>query len=190
MSKKKKIDEINVILLRQEKAKVIRNLYERQLKLPLVDIDLTLDEYLKWEPNPDEKKKILTAYNETYKELPIHLDIEDRFNASLESGDIDQIKESLGQILSIENIKLEKKINILERSLEADPNSAEIWEIYVDFADNNIHINSTLERIYKRALKTISSNIGFAIKYLRVLEKNNTEPEELQSTEFMRRLII
>jgi len=164
----------------QEKAKVIRNLYERQLKLPLVDIDLTLDEYLKWEPNADEKKKILTAYNETYKELPLHLDIEDRFTASLESGEIDQIKESLAQILSNENIKLEKKLNILERSLESDPNSSDIWEIYVDFADANIQINSTLEKIYKRALKTISSNISFAIKYLRVLEKTNAEPEELQ----------
>jgi len=166
---------------RQEKTKVIRNLYERQLKLPLADINQTLESYITWETNQEEKKRIAALYDDTYKDITTHLDIEESFQSVNEPFDSENYKNLMKNILANENLKLEKKINLLERSVELNYSEPEVWDVYVEFAYMNIKVNDSLERIYKRALKNCPSNIDFATKYLRILEKRNTELEELKS---------
>ena len=137
--------------------------------------------YSTWEKDADERKKMMEICNTTGLIIGNHLDVDKKFCEALDSNDSNRIVKVLQSISNESNFTLERKMTYFERCFERNPIMEPVWELYTNFARENIKVSSLLEPIMRRAYKNHPQNINFALFWLRSREKSGTETLELES---------
>lgn len=178
---KSKSTQISVILnlSRLEQDKNIRNLYFRQFQLPLADIDVTWEQYSKWEKDPNELQKMKETYDKTYQTLEEVMEIEEKLQEALEEKTMEKILEFIEFLKGKTTLSSPKRLNYLERILAEYPYEEDLWRVYLDNVNAEIKIPSQMSKYYRRATKCLTE-IGISRKYLRILSKLSADPAEFE----------
>ena len=165
------------------KRNLIRVLYQRQLKLPLLNNDFIFDDYKHWEKNSEKLAETEKLYQETNKRMEFFIEVESTFIQIMENiRETDNFYPFEELIFKIKETNQELCLSLFMRFLEEMPDSVELWKIYLDFIEKTYKSYHLLSKIFKRAVKCCWNDIDVIKKYLRVIQKDFEEnPEEFDS---------
>ncbi|EWS74384.1 RNA recognition motif protein (macronuclear) [Tetrahymena thermophila SB210] len=162
----------------------LRQLYQRELKLGLVEITKSWEEYSIWEQDEVQKKKAEQIYNKTFNEvLILSMDLEDEY---IQSSDKYEFMINLIQKQKDDEKKLienTKVINFFEKCLSFIENTREInfWKLYIQYLKDIETPASHLSKIMCRATKNCKADLDLHTEYLRVLEKRQAPFDEIEN---------
>lgn len=171
----------------------IRNLFHRQLSVPLADLSLTLLTYKAWEAeqgaNLDVESSNLDGLSPHVASL--YQKALDMMNARSHhenqiSGKVAPESERLQHFMAY--LKFEQslgdppRIQILyERAIAEFPISSELWLDYTNYMDKTLKTSSLVRDIYKRATRNCPWVGELWVRYLLSLERGHASEDELSA---------
>ncbi|RUS77540.1 hypothetical protein EGW08_014694 [Elysia chlorotica] len=170
-----------VVTKEQEEAFTVQNqrvasLFKRQLAVPLLGMDLTLQEYKDWRGEETVSNDIMDGYNKAQKIMEQIQALEDRLSATSPP------KLEVYQ----EYIQFELKADdparvqcVYERALKDHCLVPELWLQYTNYV-NKLKVKKQIKETYERALRNCPWASQLWANYLLALERQNTDFKQMK----------
>lgn len=154
-------------------------MYQRELSLPLMQIDFALDEYKKWEKEESELAKGQELYEQIYCKFNNYLDILESYQQCEYLSDYVEFFSSM--VVLLQQKVIDKSIvlnyfeNVIAKYEEVD---LDLWVIYLKFIEQfcSTELLARSQRRYTKGAEELTANL--CIEYMRSLEKTDTPQEE------------
>ncbi|CAA6660241.1 unnamed protein product [Spirodela intermedia] len=180
----------------EDKAKQInrvRSLFQRQLSIPLADLNSTFLTYKQWEiglgnaceNSSDEldviPKSVASAYQRALDMYNARVSYEDQLSAS-NSADSDRIQHFTSYIKFEDSSGHPARVQTLyERAISEFPISSDLWMEYTSYMDKTLKIPTVLKDVYSRATRNCSWIGTLWVQYLLSLERIAASEKELSA---------
>ncbi|EPS71935.1 hypothetical protein M569_02822, partial [Genlisea aurea] len=172
----------------QEKQRLrIRNLFHRQLSVPLAEIEATYQVYKVWEVEDGgladgngSSNDVFPGYQKALKMLNARIDFEEKI--SKEDSDSEKLLAFLAYLKFEHSFGDPARLQILyERAIEKFPVSADLWAEYTLYLDKTFKTARIVRETYYRATRNCYWVGELWVRYLLSLERSRCSEEELSS---------
>uniref|UniRef100_A0A0D9X3S6 RRM domain-containing protein n=1 Tax=Leersia perrieri TaxID=77586 RepID=A0A0D9X3S6_9ORYZ len=178
----------------EEKAKQvqrIRALFQRQLSVPLADMESVLVEYKSWEAeqgNANDPSSnfdgvpstVLSAYKKATEMYNARKQYEDQLS-NADASDGDKLQEFLKYIKFEESSGDPARVQVLyERAVSELPVSSDLWMGYTSYLDKILKVPAVIKSVYHRATRNCTWVSELWVRYLLSLERIHASEEELR----------
>ncbi|EGR28246.1 hypothetical protein IMG5_180460, partial [Ichthyophthirius multifiliis] len=161
----------------------IQQLYQRELKQCLVNLQMIWLEYQNFEKNKtlleEGKKNFEKNMNEN---MSLILDLEENYENQTEKEQFLKELIELQEKDEKKRISNEKVINFFERSLQENLTNLNIWNCFLEFLKKKKIPILKQKIVYQRALKLFPNDLNITLGFLRIQEKNSVFFEELYAS--------
>ncbi|XP_073287671.1 uncharacterized protein [Primulina huaijiensis] len=184
--------------LKEKQVQRIRNLFHRQLSVPLADIRSTLRTYKAWESSQGSSiditggeldglsSNVVSAYQKALEMLIARAHHEEQ--VSQKNVESEKLQEYMVYLKFEHAFGDPARIQILyERALAEFPVSSDLWFDYTQYLDKTFKTSRIVRDVYYRATRNCPWVGELWVRYLLSLERSNGSVEEL-STAFERSL--
>lgn len=145
---------------RKEQIDRVGKLFTRQLKVPLLDMEKTFEEYESWRSGEGaeatiDQENLISSYEAAYKKLNDRLPFEEKLvSAQNESELIDSYNAYL--MYERKYVGDPGRITVLyERALAELSLQASLWLDYVTYLESELKIEEVLDPVFKRAVRNV-----------------------------------
>ncbi|XP_072990552.1 uncharacterized protein [Typha latifolia] len=169
----------------------IRALFQRQLSVPLVDLNSTLAEYKVWETEHGSANDIssdleripsnvASAYQKATDMYNARKHHEDNL-ASSDASEADKLQHFVNYIKFEESCGDPARVQILyERAVSEFPVSSDLWLGYTSYLDRTLKVPSILKNVYSKGTRNCPWVGELWVRYLLSLERLHASEEELK----------
>jgi len=152
----------------------VENIFKRQLRQPLFNMETTLDEYKQFVGNNIDQNVVITYHKARDK-----LKSREEFEHSLSKDD-----PSLEDFKAYTEFELKEKdparIQVIyERAVSVHCLVTQVWEDYLSYLDSNLKISSVSLPVYERAIRNCPWSVEIWSRYLRAMERYETPHKQL-----------
>lgn len=171
----------------------IRNLFRRQLSVPLSDIDPTLKDYMFWEEQKGTvigndtdhlaglPSNVISAYKKALQMYNARADYEEKL-AGGKHADAELFQNYLSYINFEESSGDPARVQVLyERAITEFPVANDLWLSYTQYLDSNLKVPSIIKSVYARAVRNCPWVEALWAKYMLALERFGASEEELSA---------
>eukprot|EP00192_Tetraselmis_astigmatica_P010343 CAMPEP_0117672452 /NCGR_PEP_ID=MMETSP0804-20121206/13912_1 /TAXON_ID=1074897 /ORGANISM="Tetraselmis astigmatica, Strain CCMP880" /LENGTH=815 /DNA_ID=CAMNT_0005481055 /DNA_START=71 /DNA_END=2519 /DNA_ORIENTATION=- len=160
----------------------VRNLFQRQLKVPLVGMDSTMEAYKAWEAtkgNEEVPANIQQAYDSAVMLLEIRMPLEEMLGAPSAGEDV--VYTAYSAYLKTEEATSDPaRISYMfERAVAALPRSELLWRRYTAYVEHNIKNPDTIQSVLQRAARNCYASGAMWARYLRAVERLGMADDQL-----------
>ncbi|CAN1352407.1 Squamous cell carcinoma antigen recognized by T-cells 3 [Linum perenne] len=176
---------------KESQVQRIRNLFHRQLSVPLVNLESTLVAYKAWEVEQGSPlnaescdldgiaANVVTAYHKAMQMYNVRVEYEGQIVLNMSDG------EKLQRFMSVGD---PARVQVLyERAIAKFPVSSDLWLGYLRYMDRTLKAGNVLKDVYSRASKNCPWVGEIWVCYLLALERGHA-PEKDISAVFERAL--
>eukprot|EP00873_Tetraselmis_striata_P018787 jgi/Tetstr1/439051/TSEL_027542.t1 len=164
----------------------VRELYHRQLAVPLAGMADTMAAYSAWEQARGSEQcgppaHVQKAHEAALAMLDVRLPLEEKLAA--DSGSEEGTLSALLAYLRVEEATLDAgRIRVLyERALAAMPARLDLWSRYATFAEENLKVPADVLAICRRAARAVPSSGHMWARYLGAAERVGASVEEVDA---------
>ena len=163
---------------KEQKARVV-NVYRRQLRVPLLDMDNTMAEYKQFVADEVDNNAV-NDFNKAKQKLAAR----EKFETGLNVGEGEDSSEQFREYLQFEMKEKDPVMiqQLFERAVTANCLVDSIWTDYLSYLDTNIRIPDVCLEVYKRAIKNVPWCLEIWCNYLRALERFEQDHKEIRTT--------
>ncbi|CAI9765278.1 unnamed protein product [Fraxinus pennsylvanica] len=178
---------------REKQIQRIRNLFHRQLSVPLVDMTSTLLTYKTWEADQGVTVDVnsskcdglpshfVSAYQRALGMLNARADFEEKISKK-DVDDSEKLKEFMTYLKFEQSSGDPARVNILyERAITEFPISSDLWLDYTRYLDKTFKTSKIVRDVYNRATRNCPWVGDLWVCYLLCLERCHASEEELSS---------
>lgn len=178
---------------REKQVQLIRNLFFRQLSVPLSNLRSTLLTYKAWEaeqgstlgvdPNSLEglPSNVASAYQKALDLLNARTHFEEQI-ARKDIPDDERLQKFMTYLNFEQSMGDPARVQILyERAITDFPIYADLWLDYTRYLDKTIKTSSTVKAVYSRATRNCPWVGELWVRYLLHLERVHASEEELST---------
>jgi RNA recognition motif-containing protein len=179
---------------REKQVQRIRNLFHRQLSVPLVDLKSTLLTYKAWEAeqgnnslqlNTDSldgiPSHVASSYQKALEILTARTHLEDQISRH-DSSDSEKLQNFMTYLKFEESSGNPVSVQVLyERAVTEFPISGDLWLDYTRYLDKTLKASKILKDIYYRATKNCPWVGELWVRFLLSLEGSHASEEEIAS---------
>lgn len=171
----------------------IRNLFRRQLSVPLSDIDSTLQDYKFWEEqkgtvigNDTDQltglpSNVISGYKRALQMYNARAGYEEKV-AGGKHADAELFQNYLSYINFEESSGDPARVQVLyERAITEFPVANDLWLSYTQYLDSNLKVPSIIKSVYSRAVRNCPWVEALWAKYMLALERFDASEEELSA---------
>uniref|UniRef100_A0A0D6R1C0 RRM domain-containing protein n=1 Tax=Araucaria cunninghamii TaxID=56994 RepID=A0A0D6R1C0_ARACU len=171
----------------------IRNIFRRQLSVPLADIDLTLEDYKAWEqlqgnvigddtdPLAGMHSNVILAYRKAVEMYKSCADYEEKL-AGAKGADADRLQNYLNYINFEKASGDPARVQLLyERAITDFPVVSDLWLGYTNYLDSSLKVPHIAKAVYARAVQNCPWVEALWAKYMLALERFDAAEEELSA---------
>lgn len=171
----------------------IRNLFRRQLSVPLSDIDSTLQDYKFWEEQQGVvigndidhlaglPSNVISAYKKALQMYNARAGYEEKV-ARGKHADTELFQNYLSYINFEESSGDPARVQILyERAITEFPVANDLWLSYTQYLDSNLKVPSIIKSAYAKAVRNCPWVKAIWAKYMLALERFDASEEELSA---------
>lgn len=171
----------------------IRNLFRRQLSVPLSDIDSTLQDYKFWEEQQGVvigndidhlaglPSNVISAYKKALQMYNARAGYEEKV-ARGKHADTELFQNYLSYINFEESSGDPARVQILyERAITEFPVANDLWLSYTQYLDSNLKVPSIIKSVYAKAVRNCPWVEALWAKYMLALERFDASEEELSA---------
>ncbi|KAK4438417.1 Squamous cell carcinoma antigen recognized by T-cells 3 [Sesamum alatum] len=184
---------------KEKQTQRIRNLFHRQLSVPLADLKSTLLAYKAWEAdhessidvNSEELEGLSSHVVSAYKKALEMLNARSHLEEQISKKDVDseKLEEFMTYLKFEHSFGDPARIQILyERAIAEFPVSSELWLEYTKYLDKTFKTARIVRDAYYRATRNCPWVGELWVRYLLSLERSHGSEEEL-STVFEKSLL-
>ncbi|KAH9287575.1 hypothetical protein KI387_031692, partial [Taxus chinensis] len=169
----------------------IRNIFRRQLSVPLVDMDATLEDYKAWEQQQGNVIRIdiehltgfpsivIAAYRKAVEMYKSRADHEEKLAVG-KNADTKQLQHYLNYINFEKSSGDPARVQVLyERAITEFPVVTELWLDYTHYLDSSLKVPHIIKAVYARAVRSCPWVEALWAKYMLALERFDASEEEL-----------
>ncbi|KAG0604876.1 hypothetical protein M758_9G015600 [Ceratodon purpureus] len=178
---------------KSKQVEIIRNLFHRQLRIPLADHAQTLEQYKDWEQNQDVQignenddlsglpGGVISAYKTADQMSKARVTYESNIGAE-KPVDGDLLQHYLVYISVEEATGDPARAQIMfERAISVFPVTSEVWLKYTSYLDVNLKVSSVIRNVYARAVRNCPWVGALWTKYILALERAAAPEPEISS---------
>ncbi|XP_073155276.1 uncharacterized protein [Henckelia pumila] len=178
--------------LKEKQVQHIRNLFHRQLSVPLADIRSTLHTYKAWEVSQGSSiditggeldglsSNVASAYQKALEMLNVRAHLEEQ--VSQKDVNSEKLQEYKVYLKFEHAFGDPARIQILyERALAEFPVSSDLWFDYTQYLDKTFKTSRIVRDVYYRATRNCPWVGETWVRYLRSIERSNGSEEELST---------
>ncbi|CAL9775909.1 unnamed protein product [Musa acuminata subsp. burmannicoides] len=170
----------------------VRNLYHRQLSVPLVDLRSTLRDYKLWEAEQGNHNdansefdgvptNIISAYKKAIEVYNARKQYEEQIS-NHDASDSERLQQFMNYIKFEESSGDPARVQILyERAVALFPISSDLWLRYSSDLDRTLKVPAILRSVYSRATKNCTWVGELWVRYLLSLERLHASEKELSN---------
>lgn len=171
----------------------IRNLFRRQLSIPLKDIDSTLQDYKFWEEQQGVvigndvdhlaglPSNVISAYKKALQMYNARAGYEEKV-ARGKHVDTELFQNYLSYINFEESSGDPARVQVLyERAITEFPVANDLWLSYTQYLDSNLKVPSIIKSVYARAVRNCPWVEALWAKYMLALERFDASEEDLSA---------
>lgn len=171
----------------------IRNLFRRQLSIPLSDIDSTLQDYKFWEEQQGVvignavdhlaglPSHVISAYKKALQMYNARAGYEEKV-ARGKHADTELFQNYLSYINFEESSGDPARVQVLyERAITEFPVANDLWLSYTQYLDSNLKVPSIIKSVYARAVRSCPWVEALWAKYMLALERFDASEEDLSA---------
>ncbi|OIT07338.1 PREDICTED: squamous cell carcinoma antigen recognized by T-cells 3 [Nicotiana attenuata] len=186
------IDETDADL-REKQVQRIRNLFHRQLSVPLADISSTLHTYKAWEAKQGAdldvdssnldglSPHVASSYQKALDMMNARTHLENQISCEV-APESERLQNFMAYLKFEQSLGDPARIQILyERAITEFPISSELWLDYTHYMDKTLKTSSLVRDIYKRATRNCPWIGDLWVRYLLSLERSRASEEELSA---------
>lgn len=169
----------------------IRNLYRRQLSVPLCNTTTTLIEYTEWESQQgirigDDSNElaglpsnVATAYRKAVQMCGQRERLEEKISRE-KPKDMELLQNFLLYIAVEEGTGDPARAQVLyERSVAEFPITHDLWLKYTDYLEKNLKVSAIILFVYARAVRNCPWTQALWSRYLLALERSNSSESDI-----------
>ncbi|KAK3007834.1 hypothetical protein RJ639_014336 [Escallonia herrerae] len=184
------IDETN-IESREKQVQRIRNIFHRQLSVPLADLKQTLLTYKAWEAEQGTtldvhssnldgiSAHVASAYQKALEMFNARANFEERVSKQ-DLPDSERLQQFMNYLSFEESTGDPARVQILyERAITEFPISAELWLEYTRYLDKTLKATRIVRDVYHRASRNCSWVGELLVRYLLSLERGHASEKEI-----------
>lgn len=178
---------------REKQVQRIRNLFHRQLSVPLADLCSTLLTYKAWEAkqgaNLDVESsnldglspQVASSYQKALDMLNARTHLENQISHKV-APESERLQQFMDYLKFEQSLGDPARIQILfERAVTEFPISCELWLDYTHYMDKTLKTSSLVRDIYKRATRNCPWVGELWVRYLLSLERGRASEDELSA---------
>ncbi len=153
----------------EQKAKIDK-LFRRQLTVPLLDMDSTLEEYRDWLSGGFVDQCVTASFRSARKMLEEREDLENRLLQT--SEDAERRRSAYDAYLKVElNCGNPARVQCLyERMVTDQCLETRVWSEYLNYLKREIKIDEVLLKVHERSVRNCPWSADLWISYLQTLE--------------------
>jgi RNA recognition motif-containing protein len=157
----------------------VKKVFQRQLSIPLLDMDTTLEEYLEFSGQGKPDKAVEMAYNQAKKMLDERMPFEEKLLKS--AKDAKKNSEAFAEYIELElKAGLPARIQSLyERRATEHCLVPHVWAEYVRYLDTQLKHGDVSLAVHERACRNCTWSGELWTGYVRSMEKYGKEDAEL-----------
>ncbi|XP_059648322.1 uncharacterized protein LOC132294468 [Cornus florida] len=175
---------------REKQVQRIRNIFHRQLSVPLGDLRPTLLAYKAWEAeqgnafdvNSSDLDGISSHVSSAYKKATDMLNARVRLEEQISLQDIphlDRLTQFMTYLKFEQSLGDPARVQILyERAITEFPISSDLWLDYTRYLDKTLKAASVVKDVYSRATKNCPWVGELWVRYLLLLERGHASEKE------------
>ncbi|KAL3620760.1 hypothetical protein CASFOL_035672 [Castilleja foliolosa] len=177
---------------REKQIQRVRNLFHRQLSIPLADLKSTLLAYKAWEAdngslndvNNSEvdglSSHVVSVYQKALEMLSARANFEE--NISKKDVDSEKLQDFMAYLKFEHSFGDPARIQILyERAIAEFPTSSDLWIEYTQYLDKTFKTARIVRDAYNRATRNCHWVGELWVRYLLSLERSHGSEEELST---------
>ncbi|XP_015185897.1 PREDICTED: squamous cell carcinoma antigen recognized by T-cells 3 [Polistes dominula] len=160
---------------KKQQLSTIGNLFRRQLACPLLDMEKTYEEYETWRAGDGAEATlldnlVLIGYERALEMLNNRLPYEEKIVSSRKEN---ELLDAYKEYLSYEKIHGDPgRVTVLYERAVADLSlEVSLWVDYINYLENNIKIESVLNKAYEKASRNVPWCSTIWQKWIRAYEK-------------------
>ncbi|MCD7458196.1 hypothetical protein HAX54_037515 [Datura stramonium] len=178
---------------REKQVQRIRNLFHRQLSVPLVDLCSTLLTYKAWEAEQGAKlavdssnldglsPHVASSYQKALDMMNARTHFENQISHKV-APESERLQHFMDYLKFEQSLGDPARIQILyERAITEFPISSELWLDYTHYMDKTLKTSSLVRDIYKRATRNCPWVGDLWVRYLLSLERGRASEDELSA---------
>ncbi|XP_031102711.1 squamous cell carcinoma antigen recognized by T-cells 3 isoform X1 [Ipomoea triloba] len=178
---------------REKQIQRIRNLFHRQLSVPLADLKTTLIAYKAWEVeqggNIDVNSsnldgisaQVVSAYQKALEMLNARLDLEDLIS-NKDATETDRLQQFMTYLKFEQSSGDPARVQILyERAVADFPISSDLWLDYTLYMGKTLKTSRIVRDIHHRATRNCPWSGELWTRYLLCLERSRASEDELST---------
>lgn len=186
------IDE-NDIKAKELQVQRIRNIFHRQLSVPLVDLRSTLLAYKAWEVDQgidlDAKSSevdglsshLASAYQKAMEAYNARAPHEEQISMQ-NISDTEKIQNFMNYLKFEKSVGDPARVQVLyERAMADFPISSDLWLDYTRYLDRTLKVGNVLRDVYSRATKNCPWIGELWVQYMLSLERGRAPEKEISS---------
>eukprot|EP00112_Aurelia_sp_Birch-Aquarium-sp1_P005065 Seg1574.20 transcript_id=Seg1574.20/GoldUCD/mRNA.D3Y31 product="Squamous cell carcinoma antigen recognized by T-cells 3" protein_id=Seg1574.20/GoldUCD/D3Y31 len=149
----------------------VNSLFRRQLAVPLLGMQRTMQEYEDWTSEPIAES-VDKAYQKALSKLEKCVPLED----ALSTATLPKQAEYEAYInMELKDGDPARIQCIYERAIKDNCLDANLWEQYTEYLDNKLKVASVAVPVHKRAVRNCPWVVKLWISYIKALELNKTD---------------
>ncbi|CAN1352409.1 Squamous cell carcinoma antigen recognized by T-cells 3, partial [Linum perenne] len=183
---------------KESQVQRIRNLFHRQLSVPLVNLESTLVAYKAWEVEQGSPlnaescdldgiaANVVTAYHKAMQMYNVRVEYEGQIVLNMSDGE--KLQRFMNYLTFEKSVGDPARVQVLyERAIAKFPVSSDLWLGYLRYMDRTLKAGNVLKDVYSRASKNCPWVGEIWVCYLLALERGHA-PEKDISAVFERAL--
>ncbi|XP_060167535.1 uncharacterized protein LOC132598590 isoform X1 [Lycium barbarum] len=178
---------------REKQVQRIRNLFHRQLSVPLADLSSTLITYKAWEAEQGAhldvdssnldglSPHVASSYQKALDMMNARTHLENQISHKV-APESERLQHYMAYLKFEQSLGDPARIQILyERAVAEFPISSELWLDYTHYMDKTLKTSSLVRDIYKRAARNCPWVGEMWVRYLLCLERGRASEDELSA---------
>jgi len=178
---------------KEKQIQRIRNIFHRQLSIPLSELRSTLVSYKSWEAEqgvlPDANSgdvdgipvRIASAYQKALEMLNVRAPFEERVSR-VDASDVERLQEYTAYLKFEQSSGDPARVQLLyERAVTEFPISNDLWLDYTRYLDSKLKASSIVRDVYSRATKNCPWVGELWVRYLLSLERGRASENEISA---------
>ncbi|GFR93553.1 squamous cell carcinoma antigen recognized by T-cells 3, partial [Elysia marginata] len=170
-----------VVTKEQEEAFTVQNqrvanLFKRQLAVPLLGMDMTLQEYKEWRGEDSVSSDVMDGYTKAHKILEQMQPLEDRLSAT-SPPELEVYQDYIQ--LELETGDPARVQCVYERALKDHCLVADLWLQYTNYL-SKLKVRKQICDTYERALRNCPWASQLWANYMLALERENTDFKQMK----------
>ncbi|KAA8536632.1 hypothetical protein F0562_029110 [Nyssa sinensis] len=178
---------------REKQVQRIRNIFHRQLSVPLIDLSSTLLVYKAWEVEQGNvldvnssdldgiSSHVASAYRKALEMLNARVHLEEQISRQ-DAPDSERLKHFMAYLKFEQSFGDPARVQILyERAVTEFPISNDLWLDYTCYLDKTLKAASIVRDVYSRATRNCPWVGELWVRYFLSLERGRASEEEISA---------